>query len=623
MNTTEIKQLLAQAISAHRANNLNEADKIYQRILKLDPGNGDANHNRGVLKATLKEFSVAEKLFTQALKSNRIKEQYWISLVEHLLETNRIKKAKTVLNESVKKEFSSARLDKLKLKVREIIEDRRRDKAILRIDKKYQRVPTNKEIQHVSEALHNGDKELSRSLAIKMIKKYPHHPLGWKVQGVNNDADGKLSEAIIDAETVVRLDRADDEGHSNLAILFRKSGKLIEAEKSIAQAIELNPESSTYRIIQARIAELLKEVNRSENIYKTLIKRDPTNPIAFNEYGNYLYRIGRMPQALTMHKKAVELNPEDSEILHNLGKSFHALGKHNDAKLALNKSIAFCPNNEDAYHALGVIFSEEGNFEAAAYQFNKSSRLLSQTYLLRCYLEVGSLSDFKLQLKKINESSNVNAMLGSAVSRAELKFKEKIHNPFANDMTAYVHKASLNEHCNFKDLFEALAAEIIGNNNITRRPQSLLSNGEQTAGDLFQMGGKLVREAEAVIMNEITSYRERYAKSTDGFITKWPQSYKLNGWLINMTEGGSLAPHMHELGWLGGAVYISVPKKQGSDEGNFVVCKDGGEYLKASSKIVDVNSGDIVLFPASLMHYTIPFSSEKNRIVLAFDLIPS
>ena len=88
-----------------------------------------------------------------------------------------------------------------------------------------------------------------------------------------------------------------------------------------------------------------------------------------------------------------------------------------------------------------------------------------------------------------------------------------------------------------------------------------------------------------------------------------------------MTEGGSIAPHMHENGWLGGAVYISVPKKEGSDEGNFVVCKDSGEHLKVSSNIIDVNSGDIVLFPASLMHYTIPFTSKRNRIVLAFDLI--
>ena len=31
---------------------------------------------------------------------------------------------------------------------------------------------------------------------------------------------------------------------------------------------------------------------------------------------------------------------------------------------------------------------------------------------------------------------------------------------------------------------------------------------------------------------------------------------------------------------------------------------------------------DIVIFPSSLMHYTIPFESNEERIVLAFDLNP-
>jgi hypothetical protein len=39
-------------------------------------------------------------------------------------------------------------------------------------------------------------------------------------------------------------------------------------------------------------------------------------------------------------------------------------------------------------------------------------------------------------------------------------------------------------------------------------------------------------------------------------------------------------------------------------------------------KVIDVVTGSMVLFPASLMHHTIPFESEEERIVLAFDVIP-
>jgi len=40
------------------------------------------------------------------------------------------------------------------------------------------------------------------------------------------------------------------------------------------------------------------------------------------------------------------------------------------------------------------------------------------------------------------------------------------------------------------------------------------------------------------------------------------------------------------------------------------------------SKIIDVDTGNLCLFPASLLHYTIPFDSREDRIVLAFDVIP-
>jgi len=39
-------------------------------------------------------------------------------------------------------------------------------------------------------------------------------------------------------------------------------------------------------------------------------------------------------------------------------------------------------------------------------------------------------------------------------------------------------------------------------------------------------------------------------------------------------------------------------------------------------KSIDVVTGSLCLFPSSLLHYTIPFEVEENRIVLAFDVIP-
>jgi hypothetical protein len=37
-------------------------------------------------------------------------------------------------------------------------------------------------------------------------------------------------------------------------------------------------------------------------------------------------------------------------------------------------------------------------------------------------------------------------------------------------------------------------------------------------------------------------------------------------------------------------------------------------------KVINVVTGSLVLFPASLTHYTIPFKADEERIALAFDV---
>ena len=50
--------------------------------------------------------------------------------------------------------------------------------------------------------------------------------------------------------------------------------------------------------------------------------------------------------------------------------------------------------------------------------------------------------------------------------------------------------------------------------------------------------------------------------------------------------------------------------------------KDVGGEGELPHKIIDVATGSLVLFPASMTHYTLPFESIHQRVVLAFDVVP-
>jgi hypothetical protein len=133
----------------------------------------------------------------------------------------------------------------------------------------------------------------------------------------------------------------------------------------------------------------------------------------------------------------------------------------------------------------------------------------------------------------------------------------------------------------------------------------------------------IVNRIEVLLREQIETYRQRFERTREGLIQNWPKNYSLFGWFLKMDTGGEIAAHMHEKGWISGSVYINVPPKDRKDDGNLVVCieddRENGRN-KAPHKVIDVVTGSLALFPASLLHYTIPFKSKENRIVLAFDV---
>ena len=133
-------------------------------------------------------------------------------------------------------------------------------------------------------------------------------------------------------------------------------------------------------------------------------------------------------------------------------------------------------------------------------------------------------------------------------------------------------------------------------------------------GDTFHTQGSYQGEGESYpILNTSKS-------SSALFIRNRPLNIELQGWFVKMGQGGFQQSHIHAPGWVSGIVYLKTIDDPLTDQGaiefgranyDFLTDNDNQEVYLYKPRI-----GDIILFPSSLFHRTIPIESKKERSLI-------
>jgi len=444
-----------------------------------------------------------------------------------------------------------------------------------------------------------------------------HYNLGITLQEL-----GRLEEAEASCRQAIAIKPGYAEAHSNLGVTLRDLGRLEEAQASYRQAISLKPDYAEANSNLGGILRDLGQFEEAEASCRQAITINPDYAEAHSNLATVLGRVGRFEEAVTGYRQATALKPDFAAAHTNLGKVLQELGRFEEAVASYTQAVALEQDNREARYHLGVLLYGFREFKRAAEQLIDLNVQDSRAYLLLCLYKQGELVIFNEQLEHAIDLGENNSLIGSLCLRSALNYGTHIRNPYCGAPFNYVKKTDLAKKYDFEIDFRQAIQHILSNELLSSRVQGLLVNGEQTAGDLFMLDSQPIKKIESIIRAEIAEYRTNFDGSDEGLIQKWPSSYDLKGWLVQMKNGGALRPHIHEKGWISGSIYINVPSKKEADSGNLVLCIDEGpvDSTLNPGEGVDVLTGNLVLFPSSLMHYTIPFDSEEARIVLAFDV---
>ena len=678
-----IDEALMQGIAAHNKGKYIEAARFYRGILQVQPLNSDANHNLGLLVLDQGDAFNALSFFENALKANPTIEKYWVDYIKALIQGKKYEQALSVLKKVRSKGLSSRPLDALRAHLNSLRKGERfcdnktaresfrvkhgrkntsGKKKKLKTEKKTQKNIGlfKKETQGLIDSFQNKKFEETERLARAITKKWPSDPFAWKILGAVLGKTDRVEEALNVNAQVVNLAPDDAEAHYNLGLILKILRRSTQAETSLKKAIALNPFFTEAFYNLGNVLKEQKRLNDAEAAYTRAIELEPSYYEAHFNLGNTLRELGWLEAAERSYLRTIKWKGDFADAHYNLGATAQQLGKLEEAKKGYSQAISIRSNYPEAFNNLGTILKEFGRFDDAVSSYKRAlelkpdfpearynlgllltsvgdydeaRRLLidnsndnSQTLLLKCYFELEDEPSFFKHLDFLMKQGKLNSTIGALTSRAEIRFGTKKENAFAKSPFDYVVTKKLSENHDFEEVFVRPIRDVLKEKNTTFRTQDLLIKGQQTAGNFFAKNSENINRIERIILEEVENYRALFHESDEGFLRKWPSEIYLKGWLINMKSGGELRPHMHENGWLSGAVYINMPDKQETNEGNFVVCVD--EDLRAENREtdafqnIDVSTGDLVMFPSSLLHYTIPFTSLEERTVLAFDVRP-
>ncbi len=438
----------------------------------------------------------------------------------------------------------------------------------------------------------------------------------------------KLNEAEISYRKAIELKPNLAEAHSNLGSVLKGLGKLEEAELSTRKAIELKPDFPNAYSNLGNILRDLNKLQEAETCQRKAIELKPDYAEAHSNLGLILKSLRKLNKAEISFRKAIELNPNLAEAHSNLGSVLYDLGKLEEVEACYGKALALKPNLHSALKNRSQFFFDKGEFERALKDSDSYNTKNSRAFALESLYALGRIDEIYKRIEKTSELDNKNIRLAAFSSFIAAKEHKETANNFCRNPIAFLHFSNLKFHLkDYDEFIKKVINELAKIKTIWEPLQKTTHNGFQTPThiNLFSNSSDNIYHLKSIILNEIDKYYLKFVKESCSFIQKWPSNRNLIAWHVILKKQGYQSAHIHPGGWLSGVIYLKVVPPLDNDEGAIEFSLNGPNYSNIDSPqlIHNPEAGDIVLFPSSLHHRTIPFSTDKDRIVIAFDLIPN
>jgi tetratricopeptide (TPR) repeat protein len=354
-NSAAVKAELAKAQAALEARRSADAQQLFQAVLKLDPGNVEAEANLGVMAFFHGDCAGAEPYFRGAIKGDAAltKMKALLSVCEMKLGQARAQADM----ESAYKELHDAKLKaRLGIELANLYYERGDLERTARVlQQLLDMQPDNVDFLFFAQRVYS---ELANGTLNKLAVLAPGSARMEQLIAERLINDGDLKDATTHYEKALRLDPRLPGVHFELAEALMQAGgndAVSQAKAELEQAIQIDGDSANVESELGRIALLQSHGDKALADYRRAYRMNPASSTAALGIAAILEQRGENEQALGYLRTAVKEDPFSTKANYRLFLLYKKMHLEDAARKQLKLFVdvrATKSEVENVYHAM-------------------------------------------------------------------------------------------------------------------------------------------------------------------------------------------------------------------------------------------------------------------------------
>ena len=633
-----VGQTLQKAIAAHKSGKIQEANQLYNTILREQPRHPDANYNMGLLLIGIGKAQEALPFFKVALEAgaNNTNAQFWPSYIDALINLGKSNEAKVMINKAKEKGAKGDYFDKIK---HELDKSENTPNASYLSDGNSAQNPSNinkmnslqdppqDQLQSLINLFSNGQLQQALNHASQLLQQFPQSAVLYNISAVVNAGLGLTDAAIEKYKRAIEIKPDYAAAFNNMGTTLKDQGKPDSAIKAFNKALAIKP---NYADALYNLGNTLQEQGKPEEAIiaynKSLIIK-PQDIETYNRIGTSLKDQGNLDGAIEAFRKALSIAPNHAKAHYNMGNALQEQGKPEEAIESYIKALTLKPDYAKAYNNMGNAFQAQGKFEEAIKCFDKLNDSIPIAKSLECMYFLKDYNGFNQRLESIATGHPANIRVAALSAFAANQIPQEDSYPFCQNPMELINFSHVKNHLTDCNEFLGEVLDEMNQINAVWEPRDKTTkSGFQTSNDLFSSPSPNMKILENILKKELMLFKSKFEDDKSILIQNWPDKINITAWYVRMCQNGYQGSHIHESGWVSGVLYLKTVESPHQNEGAIKFGLQGYDYPANREdfpeRIYQPRNGDLVLFPSSLFHETIPVIKNVERCVIAFDLAP-